>query len=269
MKVRIPAWIRSFLAIYGRGHVPFFAAALAYYALFSLLPLVLLLVGVFGFLLQQNPTLLEAFKVQLEQLATTLFPASTTLAQQTLGIITKGAVPFTLGSILALAWTSSNFFSALSYALSTVFGGTSYWMRGRALGLAAPLVLGLGVILFAVLNLGLGFVGHYLPLGPLLPILATLLPYLGSSLLFFLTYRFLPKPPPGNLPSIFAALGIGLAWEALRRGLPLLLPRSQYEIFYGPLAGFLLALLGLYLAMWLLLVGAVVLASLREIQPTS
>jgi membrane protein len=53
-------------------------------------------------------------------------------------------------------------------------------------------------------------------------------------------------------------------WEGVRLGIPALLPRSQYELFYGPLAGFLLAMLGFYLSMWILLVGGLLARVLED-----
>jgi membrane protein len=55
-----------------------------------------------------------------------------------------------------------------------------------------------------------------------------------------------------------------LLFEGVRLGLPKLLPRSQYELLYGPLAGFVLALLGLYLVLLSLLLGALVARVLED-----
>lgn len=57
MRKRWKALLRRFYRLYQEAHVPFFAAALAYYALLSLMPLLFLLVGLFGFLLSGNPAL--------------------------------------------------------------------------------------------------------------------------------------------------------------------------------------------------------------------
>jgi len=59
--------LRRFYRLYQEAHVPFFAAALAYYALLSLMPLLFLLVGLFGFLLSGNPALrTEVFQALTE-----------------------------------------------------------------------------------------------------------------------------------------------------------------------------------------------------------
>jgi membrane protein len=199
--------------------------------------------------------------------------------------LTRGAFPLTFASLLILLWASSNFFAALAYALGIIFGsifplpvpitvalskpypsqrpfqrGLALLrvMRGRIAGLLAPLLLGLALILLALLGLAMGFLLRYLPaeLGFLRGGVEVVVPILGALLLFFLTYMLLPIPTPRVLAAFAAATLAALAWEGVRLGLPLLLPRTQYELVYGPIAGFLLALAGFYLTMWILLVGA-------------
>ena len=94
--------------------------------------------------------------------------------------------------------------------------------------------------------------------------LELILPILGGFMLFFFTYALLPVPAPKLGASLLAAAIAALAWEGMRLGLPLLIPRNQYEVIYGPIAGFLLALVGFYLTMWILLGGAVVAKVLSE-----
>ncbi|MGK0617474.1 YhjD/YihY/BrkB family envelope integrity protein [Meiothermus cerbereus] len=276
--------------LYTRAHIPFFSAALAYYALFSLMPLLILLAGVFGLVLSGNQDLRHAVLLRLIELVVLLFPTQPDLAQTVVNFLTRGAFPLTLASLLVLLWASSNFFAALAYALSLIFGRASPppqpatdWpqatplaepglrrrfqrglallavMRGRIAGLLAPLLLGLALILLALFGLALGFLLRYLPaeLSFLRNGVEVVVPVLGAMLLFFLTYMLLPVPTPRVLAALAAATLAALAWEGVRLGLPLLLPRTQYELVYGPIAGFLLALAGFYLTMWILLVGAV------------
>ncbi len=276
--------------LYTRSHIPFFSAALAYYALFSLMPLLILLAGIFGFVLSSNEDLRNAVLVRLIELVVLLFPTQPDLAQTVVSFLTRGAFPLTFASLLILLWASSNFFAALAYALGIIFGRVSPLsepplpshpavaspeppplhrllqralqllrvMRGRIAGLLAPLLLGLALILLALLGLAMGFLLRYLPadLSFLRGGVEVAVPILGALLLFFLTYMLLPIPTPRVLAAFAAATLAALAWEGVRLGLPLLLPRTQYELIYGPIAGFLLALAGFYLTMWILLVGA-------------
>jgi membrane protein len=259
--------LRRLLGLYAQAHVPFFAAALAYYALLSLMPLLFLLVGVFGLLLAGNGALRGEFLEGVAALTQSLFPARPELAEDLLRFLTRSAFPLTLASGLLLLWSGSNFFAALSYALGLIFGRPP-GLRHRLFGLLMPFLLGLGLILLALLGLGLGFFLRFLPSewrGLLSP-LEFFLPLFAAFSLFLLTYAFF-----GGLGRFRALLplsaGAGVAtllFEGVRLGLPRLLPRSQYELLYGPLAGFVLVLLGLYLVLWALLLGAVVARVLQE-----
>ena len=148
--------LRRFYRLYQEAHVPFFAAALAYYALLSLMPLLFLLVGLFGFLLSGNPALRTEVFQALTELTLALFPARPEMAQSLLDFLTRGAFPLTLGSGLLLLWSGSNFFAALSYALGLIFGRPP-GVRSRLLALVTPFLLGLGLILLALLGLALAF----------------------------------------------------------------------------------------------------------------
>ncbi len=259
--------LKRFYRLYQEAHVPFFAAALAYYALLSLMPLLFLLVGGFGLLLAGNPALQEEVWRALAQFTQALFPARPELAQDLFRFLTRGAFPLTLGSGLLLLWSASNFFAALSYALGLVFG-RALGFRHRLLGLLMPLALGLGLILLALGGLALGFVLRFLPeawrgfLGPL----EAFLPLLAAFSLFLFTYALFRGVGrlEDLLPLSAGAAAATLLFEGVRLGLPRLLPRSQYELLYGPLAGFVLALLGLYLVLFALLLGAVVARGLSE-----
>ncbi len=255
----VRAYLKRLVAVYTRAHVPFFAASLAYYALFSLLPLLLLLVGVFGLMLESRPDLEQAFMTQVQHLAQNLFPTSETVGETVAAALRRGAASATLTSVLVLGWTASNFFSALSYALSLIFGGRGPGWRGRLLGLVAPLLIGLGLLLFSLAGLAVTIALPYLPSGPWRGLLVGTLPWLATLISFFLIYRFLPYPPPGTLQSLAAAFLASTVWTGLSRMLPHVISRTRYETIYGSLAGFLLALFGFYMAMWILLGGAAVL----------
>lgn len=259
--------LQKVLRLYTQAHVPFFAAALAYYALLSLMPLLFLLVGVFGLFLSGSEALREGFLGGVKALAEGLFPARPELAQDLLRFLTRGAFPLTLVSALFLLWSGSNFFAALSYALGLIFG-RPLGFRHRLLGLLMPVVLGLALILLALLGLALGFLLRFLPpewrgaLGPL----EAFLPLFLAFLLFLLTYAFF-RGLKGFRHLVPLSVGAGVAallFEGVRLGLPKLLPRSQYELLYGPLAGFVLALLGLYLVLWVFLLGAVVARAMED-----
>ncbi len=252
---------RRVIARFGRVPVPIYAAALAYYALLGLFPLLLLLVGIAGIALGKNPELSAAFVHQLEAWAGHLFPTAREASQAVLRALTRGAPAFTLGSALLLGWTASHFFTALSTVLSVVFSGRPQGLRHRFHGLLGPLIVGLALLLASVLGLVLGLLARFLPAGPWTAYLGVAASYLTSTLVIFAIYRFLVIPPPPTGPALAAGILVALSWNLVAWGLPRLLPERQSALVYGPLAGPVLLLFGFYLLMWLLVAGAVVLAA--------
>ena len=260
-------FIRRTYQTYSEGHVGLSAAALAYYGIFSLVPLFLLLAGISGFILQSNPELSGQVIEILQSLVVSLFPAGGELASDMVEFLTRGAVSLTIGSVIFLSWAASNFFVALSFAIAEIFKCQATFWRSRLAGLLLPLIGGLGLIVISILNLGFGFVLRYIPEGPWESWLSGIVPIAVITAVMFSIYRFMPQVSPGNLPAALAALGVAIGFDLLRRLLPIFIPRSSYEAIYGPLAGLALILLGFYIAMSILLVGAVILADFTSKNP--
>jgi len=257
----LPPFHRRVIERFRRVPVPIYAAALAYYALLGIFPLLLLLVGIAGMVLGKNPELSAAFVHQLEEWAGNLFPTAGEASRAVLRALTRGAPAFTLGSAVLLGWTASHFFTALSSVLSVVFAGEGRGLRHRFHGLLGPLIVGLALLLASAFGLALGMVARFLPEGPWSAYLGVSASYLTSTLVIFAIYRFLVIPPPPTGPALAAGIVVALSWNLVAWGLPRLLPERQSALVYGPLAGPVLLLFGFYLLMWLLVAGAVVLAA--------
>ncbi len=238
-----------------------YAAALSYYALLGLFPLLVLVVGIAGLVLARSPDLYANFEAELSALVTRLFPAAKDAAQEILLALTSGATGFTLGSALLLLWTASHFFTALASVLATIFGGEGRTWRTRFLGLLGPVLLGLALMLGSVLSLVLGLLVGLLPQGPWRALANPVATYAASVLVLFFIYRFLPSPPPPSGPALFSAILAAVGWSVVVHGVGHFLPLKRYALVYGPLAGPALLLLGFYLLMWVLIAGAVLLAA--------
>lgn len=240
---------------------------MAYYGIFSLIPLFLLLAGISGFILQNNPELSGQVIEILQSLVVSLFPAGGQLASDMVNFLTRGAASLTVSSVVFLSWSASNFFVALSFAIAEIFKCQPTFWRSRLAGLLLPLIGGLGLILVSILNLGFGFLLRYVPDGPWESWLGNIIPLAVVTGVMFAIYRFLPQVSPGNIPAALGAFGVAIGFDLLRRLLPIFIPRSNYEAIYGPLAGLALILLGFYIAMSILLVGAVILADFTSKNP--
>ena len=113
---------------YGRAETYMLASALAYYAAFSLGPLLLLLTGFAAIVLRRQPQILASYQDALTDLVTVLLPVqedANQLAEQSLQLILaqldEGTFWRSLISVGILVWASSNFFTFLQLALRAYF----------------------------------------------------------------------------------------------------------------------------------------------------
>jgi membrane protein len=260
------SFIRRFGAAAAAHDLSVRAAALAYYAVFSLFPLVLLALGLLGYLVP-DPTLperLRAFFADiLPGLADVVFVVAVqALARrQSLGLI--GAV--------GLLWSASGFFGGLGFAIHRIFDQgpwRSPWLS-RGLGLAMVLLSGGLLLVLVFLFFLLGAVAG-LPFWPT-PIAALLRHeagrlggFMATSLALFLLYRYIPRRRPQSGPVLAGAIATTLALLLLARGFDWYLrsPLMRLDIVYGSIGTFMALLLFLYLASLVILCGAELTAQL-------
>jgi membrane protein len=259
--------VRDFAGRVTRVRVTLLAASLAYYATFSLFPLLLLAVAGFGFALERNVNLREQVLNFLSSSVETAFPTAADLLNSTLRDLKTGllerlqlnaGVSGVIG-LVALVWASSGFFTVLQDALNDAIPGVRsrpIWMA-RVVAIATVAAFGAllmilmlsGVIVSSLAGLpGLGFLKSFS---------SSLLTVLGASMLFTLAYRFLPAHSPGWRAALVAGVPTAVVWQLARSVLGLLTPIATYQATYGVLAGFLLLLAWLYLSMQIFLMGAV------------
>jgi membrane protein len=272
---------------YSTSQLPLLAAALAYYAAFSLGPLLILLTGFLGFLLRRNPEVLAQYQVALTDLIARLLPLQDNTGdlaklsfQSLVQQLGEGAVLRSIISVLVLIWASSNFFTSLQLALELVFGVPhirAYW-RKRLLGIAlvgsVALVIAFevvgGVVISSFLRL-LEFTATRLhELSPSLPLLK--LPsrdllfegsqFVLATTVFALCFRYLPRRASHWLSSITGAVISTLGILLTRYLLATTFNFEQFNVIYGIITSFLVILVWLYFAILMFLLGALVAAEL-------
>lgn len=245
------------------------AAALSYYLLFALFPMLLFLTAVLGLLPWQ---LMDALMRYLGS----ILPGDT--VQRTMAEITRGASGKLLSIGIAMAlWSASSGMGALMVALNVVFDvreRRSWWkLRLTALALTAGMAVFVPTALLLLLygeRMGYRAAG-WLGLGTQFaeawalarwPILIALVA-IGTGLIYHLAPAH--RPPwrwltPG---SVFAVV----AWVLLSLGLRLYINTiANYNATYGSIGGVILLLLWLYLTGVALLVGAEIDAELNRVR---
>lgn len=240
------------------------AATLAYYAIFSVFPLVLLLAVAVGALV--GPAVAQ------EQIARGLalfLPESTVLAiQETLeGALTQ-STQFGLVAVIGLLWSATSLFSNITHALDNIFAVPqvrSLW-RMRVLALLMGMTL-ITLVLASFLTSGVLrlFLALSLELNIWLSIGTFFLPLGLNLVIFALLFRYVPSRhvewDAVWTSAMFGAVGWELAKSAFQWYLANL---ATYSIIYGGIATGIVLLFWAYLIASIFLFSAELCARLNE-----
>jgi membrane protein len=266
--------VRAFADRVTKARVSLLAASLAYYATFSLFPLLLLAVAGFGFALERNESLRERVLTFLSSSVQTAFPTVADLLNSTLRDLKTGLLERLqlnagvsgLIGLVSLVWASSGFFTVLQNALNDAIPGQQsrpIWMA-RVVAIATIVAFGALLLLLMLSGVIVSSLAGLPGLGFLKSFSSSLLTLLGASLLFTLAYRYLPAHSPGWRAALAAGVPTAVVWQVARSVLGFITPIATYQATYGVLAGFLLLLAWLYLSMQIFLFGAVLAGMLEE-----
>ncbi len=279
-------FVQALYRRYRDSNVAMLAAALAYYAAFSLGPLLLLLGGWLGLVLRGRPEVAESFREALETLVVQVFPLAddaALLVQQSVDTIVhqlgEGALLRSLISLLVLLWAASNFFASLQLALERIFAvqiQRGFW-RNRLVALllvfavaafVAVEVVG-ATIGDAARQLWSGASDRFAVVGVLLPqwdLPAAFSPLrLGVGIgILTLAFRWLPRQHSDWWSALIAGVFGAVALAALRQALVIGFSVERINLIYGVVTGVVVLLLWLYLAMLVVLVAATLAAELAR-----
>lgn len=242
------AW-RAFLRFQDH-HGPDRAAAVAYYTLLSLVPLLIFLISIGMAVLGSFDAAFQGSMLLVRGVVIHLSPASV----DALRTFVTQASRFHWPGLLLLAWTSRRIFASLFSALETVFGvpGRSF-AKHNLVALAMVMLTGMALMFtmaFTMLSatseglmLRLRASGELRSLSLLV---SFVVPLAVTFLFFFLVYRFVPrKATTGRHAAVGALLATGL-WETAKSAFAYYIRNvAQYSGIYGTLEGIIV------LALWL------------------
>ncbi|HET7293713.1 MAG TPA: YihY/virulence factor BrkB family protein [Vicinamibacteria bacterium] len=251
------------------------AAAVAYYTLLSLLPLLIFVIslgvavlGSFDAAYQSTLFLMRGVVVQLDE-----------RTLQSLRQFVERASELTWPGILILAWTSKRTFASLFSALDRVFEVEGQgFLRGLARGNLAPfamvLVTGVGLLASLFLALVMAAVeGFVLRLGSMgnafhsfrIFVLTQALPVFVTLTFFFIVYRFVPHRTLRARHALAGAVLATMLWELAKAGFAWYLKNlAHYAGLYGTLEGIIVLALWLEVSVSIILYCGEVVALLIE-----
>jgi membrane protein len=219
------------------------AAGLAYTSLIALLPGLLLMVSIFGLVIDD-----EATREQLVSAIAQAVPPLEEFARAAFESVSAGAVPTGVIAFVGLIWGSSRFYAALDYSFTRIFHGgrkrneVERTVRGvivTFLLVAVPL----GALVFGAVT---GWLINRAPDG-LAGTLLQLVPPLATFLLFVmgtvLVYRYVPGSRVGWGVLLLPALLVGVILAAF----------AQLYAFFAPLLTHMAAIYGTFVAFFAIL----------------
>ena len=250
-----------------------YAAALAYYVLLSLFPLLILLAAIFGLMLQ-DPS------IQEEVLATIIdrVPAAVNLRDEIEIAIARASRTNNglvgLVGLLGMAWAASAIFAALREALNRAFDVPTprSLIQGKVADLVGVAAVGLLVLLTIVTTTVLGVIralADYIVTGWFSSlawqIVYFLLPSIISFGVFLAAYRLIPNVKARYSELWIGALVTALGLELAKHAFGLYLTQTEwYQQVYGALASVVTFLVFVFIASSIVIFGAEVAAALTK-----
>jgi membrane protein len=264
MELLRAAWVE-----YERDRARYLAAAMIYYALVSLVPLLLLLLAALGLLLRFSEIAAAAEHQMLGVIEARFGPELPATIRAALDTLQRESIAATAISLAGLFFTASVLFRHLrmsfraiwKYEPPLVSGSVRAVVRATALeqALALAMVLGGGGLLLAALAL----IGLTQWLGSALPLLARtgwVLTAVSSSILaaiaFAAMFKVLPPVPIGWRDVRLAAVLCAVTWVAAGELLALYGLIVDDSGAYGALGGVLAAMLWMNIVSQTLFFGA-------------
>lgn len=259
-----------------RSQGPLLAAAIAYYALLSVVPLLILSVVALSELVEQT-VILATLARYLEW----LFPSQSTAFLDEVSHFLEHRAAIGAVLLLTMLFFSSLAFSLLEKAMATIFGHRSSAAEKRHF-LASALLPYCFVVLLAVCLLALTIASvaiealadktvHVLGSDWSLRGLSSELLYLAGLaievLIVTAIYRVMPVGRIRLQHAFVGACTAMLLWEVVRRVLTWYLTTlSKASLVYGPLASAVVALFSMEIAATVLLLGAQVIAEYEKLE---
>ena len=242
-------------------NAPQAAASLAYYAIFSLFPLLLVIIAGGSYFLNNQ----QVYQTVLQFMENAI-PASPQMIEENLKqvLVSRG----TIGSIslLTLLWSASGFFSSLARNINLAWSNAPRrnFLEKRLVALG---MIG-GLVGLLVISLSLNWMATLIPALNLVDVssqrlnLWTWFSNLGSLLTLFLLflalYRWVPSTRVSWKATLWGALVASVAWRVATAGFRWYLQSElgRYQLVYGSLGAIVALLFLIFIVSLITLFGA-------------
>lgn len=267
-------FLRDVAAEFSQDNGSLAAAAMAFFGLLSLIPLLLLGIGTLGYIIGSD----RAFTA-VEGLLTQYFPIGTEGLRQNLAAIRKSPGVVSGLGLLGLLWTGSQMFVMLQKAMNIPLGikWEMSFLRTRIRAIALVLVAGILFVLSigitwsitAVRAFDIGISRLSNGLDPMWGLLGTLVPFVFSLVMFFLIYKYLPTVNMGTVGPLIAGISAGMLFELAKWLFGLYATHfNRFTAIYGSIGGAVVLMLWMYYVSLITVLGAEVASVYRTHEQT-
>jgi membrane protein len=251
---------------YGRDDVGNMAAALTYFAFFSLFPLLILAVTVTSLIIGE-----QAARELIYTNLARVFPGASDLLTEAINVAldNRGGVGvFALVGVVTLFWTASGAFDALDKAINRAWKTEKYpsFFISKLIGFAMMATLALVVLASLIITAALArgralataILGHVQGEDVLWQIINFAVTLAIVFVVFVLIYRILPRVDVTYRDVWLGALLAAIIWGVVKEGFAYFLGSSfvNYDAIYGTLGAVVALLTWIYLSSLIILVGA-------------
>jgi membrane protein len=237
---------------------------MAYYGLFSLFPLLLVLISAGSFVLEGE----EAYQQVISWVGEAI-PISPELIGRNIQQVLQARGPVGLVGLAGTLWSATGFFNALARNVNRAWQAAEkrafIEQRLVALGMVGVLVLLLFLSLVSAAFFGLlpRFLAPAWNRGDisttaLWSTMASAAPWLFKWMLFLALFRWVPNTEVPWRVALVSALVTAAGWEAITRGFVIYLSSglASYKLVYGSLGAVVALMFWIYLSCWITLFGA-------------
>jgi len=234
------------------------AAAMTYYGIFSLFPLMLLFMAIGGIVLQNN----EYVREQVVNLIVGLLPqGQDELRKMIVDVIKAKGAAAGIG-ILLLLWSALGWFQVIDKNVNQIWGvgKPRPFIRGKLFALAMVGAIGGVALLSFGASAAIRLLTHFTDMIPgsaaVWQAVVAGVSLLVIALAFYLLYRYVPQRKLYFADVWPAALATAVIWELTRYGLAIYFEKNDLISGYGPIGAAMALLFWLYIASIIILIGA-------------
>lgn len=251
----------------GEDEIFFLAGGIAFDVVFGAIPFLLMLVGIFGIVL--NRVVDDPRKAAVDYVVTILPPTESVVNRtyQIIDAVLAGRTSFGVIGLVLFLWSSTRLIATLRTSLKEIFDLPEERgiVEGKVFDLQMVLVAGtlfvantgITVVLTAAQEMGVRLIGsRWLDVQTVQLVWGRLLAFLFIFLMFLLIYRYLPKRRTPWRMAIVAAVFTSLAWELLK-GLfaTYVLHSNGWTTVYGALVTPIILVLWIYYSAVVFILG--------------